>query len=127
MGVVVGLSGLIGSRLSAPPGVQPGQRHGSFTPRDRADLAAWSRNGRRAVICSSESGVFAMLHEAGRSWASWGVVRQSRSILLWDCVTLADRDRLPTMIDALASLALDDELLPEENVLDFTRIGTAAS
>ena len=65
-------------------------------------------------------GCFAMVYRAGASWASWGVARQGRSGLLWDCVTLADIGRFPSMIDALAALPIDEMPVPVQNIIHFT-------
>ena len=88
----------------------------AFTLRDRADLDDWSSADIRISICSSDTGPFAMLYRAGQSWASWGVVRQGRSVLLWDCITLADIGRFPSMIDALAAVPVADFPTPAPNV-----------
>lgn len=119
MGTVIRLSGVLGTRFIATPrqparGSQPG-----FTLRDRADLEAWAVQGRRAVLVASETGLFAMLYQDGHTWASWGVVRQLRRVLVWDCVTLVDIDRCATMADALAAIDGDPETTPLENVISF--------
>ena len=119
MGTVVGLSGVLGTRFIAAPrhaarGSLPG-----LTFRDRADLEAWAMRGRRAVLVASETGMFAMLHQDGQAWASWGVVRQSCRVLVWDCVTLVDIGRYLTMADALAAIDGDSEMTPTENVISL--------
>lgn len=58
----------------------------------------------RIALCSCDMGAFAMLYQNGSPWASWGIVRQDRTVLLWDCVTLGDIGRFPTMIDALRAV-----------------------
>ena len=88
----------------------------AFTLRDRADLDDWSNADVRVSICSSDTGPFAMLYRARQSWASWGVVRQGRSVLLWDCITLADIGVFPSMIDALAAVPVADFPAPVANV-----------
>ena len=106
------------------------QKHqpAGFTLRDRADLDDWSSDDHRVAVCASDMGPFAMLYEAGRPWASWGVVRQGRSVLLWDCVTLADIGRFASMIDALAAVPIDTFLAPVANVIQFAAArGRAAS
>ena len=119
MGTVIGLSGVLGTRFIGAPrhparGSQPG-----FTLRDRADLEAWAVRGRRSVLVKSETGMFAMLHQDGQACASWGVVREARRVLVWDCVTLVDIDHYATMADALAAIDGDPETTPLENVVSF--------
>lgn len=98
------------TRSIGPAHTQHCRGQAEFTLRDRADLDEWTASDRRVSLCSSETGTFAMLYLEGMRWASWGVVRQGRSVLLWDCVTLADVGQFPSMFDALA--AIPDSGLP---------------
>lgn len=94
--------------------------HGAaFTARDRSDLDEWMAAGRRVSMCACEFGVFAMLYRGGASWAAWGVVRQGRTVLVWDCVTLADVGRFPSMFDALAALPITQRAVSVPSVLPF--------
>ena len=105
MGTVIGLAGVHHDRsATSAPQAASGPASPTFTLRDRAELGAWSGVGRRAVIISCDIGAFAMLYELGRSWASWGIVRQPRGILLWNCVSHADVDRFDTVADALETI-----------------------
>ncbi len=123
MSAIIGLADFLENRvvraLHAPESRQRNQPT-SFTRRDREDLDDWSSKDHRVSICSSDMGSFAMVYRAGASWASWGVVRQGRSVLLWDCVTLADIGRFPSMIDALTALPTDVSPVPVENIIHFT-------
>ena len=105
MGNVIGLAGVLQAR-SAPSYRRAalGPVPPSFTIRDRRELDMWSGVGRRAVIISCEIGNFAMLYDHGNSWASWGVVRQPRGILLWNCVSHADVDRFESVFDAIGTI-----------------------
>jgi hypothetical protein len=60
-----------------------------------------------------------MMYVAGRPWASWGVVRQGRSVLLWDCVTHVDIGLFPSMIAALAAVPSDDFPVEVANIIEF--------
>lgn len=92
-----------------------------FTRRDVADLEGWSTEGCRAVACTSETGQFAMLYKGDHAWASWGVVRKPRGVLLWNCVTLRDIGVFPTMADALA--ATGNHHVYSQNVLHLAAAG----
>ena len=126
MSTVIGLSEFLHARVlrAAPSAVsRQASPPSGFTRRDRADLDEWSNAGHQVSICSSELGTFATLHEAGQPWSSWGVVRQGRSVLLWDCVSLADIGSFPSMIDALAAVPTDDlaaPIVPVANVIQFS-------
>ena len=132
MSDVIGLADFIQSRVVRAP-TSLANRHGypqtGFTLRDREDLEEWSSIHHRVSICTSDMGSFAMVYEAGRPWASWGVVRQGRSVLLWECVTLADIGSFPSMIDALAAVPVDEFPSPVANVIQFAvaRARTAGS
>ena len=120
MSEVIGLAEYVQGRVFRSPHSMD-LRHSQigFTGRDRADLDEWSSSAHRVSMCSSEMGMFAMVYEAGRPWASWGVVRQGRVVLLWDCVTLADIGRFSSMFDALAAVPVDEPLAPVENIIHF--------
>ena len=120
MGTVIGLASVFRTRYAPAPrqrAREPGEPW--FSLRDRDDLDAWASHGRRAVLVSSEMGMFAMLHEGGQTWASWGIVRQSRGLLVWNCITLADVDRFATMADALAAIDGETEPTLVANVVSF--------
>lgn len=122
MADIVGFADFVLRRLdrnASFPVLRPARNQASFTPRDRADLSDWSARGYRVAMCSSEMGAFAMLYQDGAPWASWGLVRQGREILLWDCVTLADIGRYRSMAAALAAVPVDDERPPVPNVIQF--------
>ena len=122
MSDVIGFTEFLEKRVLRAPqasAARQTQQQTSFTLRDSEDLKDWSSAEHRVSICHSDMGPFAMLYEAERPWASWGVVRQGRSVLLWDCVTLADIGLFPSMIDALAAVPIDDFPAPVANVLQF--------
>lgn len=120
MNDVIGLADFIQSRMfRAPHSLDLRHTQASFTRRDREDLEEWSSSDHRVSICTSEMGMFAMVYEAGRTWASWGVVRQGRVVLLWDCVTLADIGRFSNMIDALTAIPVDESPAPVANIIHF--------
>ncbi|MGI4798153.1 MAG: hypothetical protein ACRYF2_18700 [Janthinobacterium lividum] len=118
MGIVVGFATV---RTPAIPldGRGPAVHLAEFTARDRSDLEAWMAADRRVSMCASEFGVFAMLYRGGAPWAAWGVVRQERTVLVWDCVTLADIGRFPSMFDALAALPITPHAVSIPSVLPF--------
>ena len=118
MGIVVGFATV---RTSAIPsdGRGPAVHLAEFTARDRGDLEEWMATDRRVSMCACEFGVFAMLYRGGASWAAWGVVRQERTVLVWDCVTLADIGRFPSMFDALAALPITPRAVSIPSVLPF--------
>ena len=124
MSDVIGFADFKNRVLPAPHALASRQRNqqACFTLRDREDLEDWSTADHLVSICSSDTGPFAMLYQAGRKWASWGVARQGRSVLLWDCVTLADIGVFPSMIDALAAVPIDSLPSPVANVLQFAAI-----
>lgn len=132
MSVVIGFADFIENRhLKAAHNVAIPQQlqAAGFTLRDRKDLEDWSNADRYASFCASDTGPFAMLYQAGKPYASWGVVRQGRSVELWDCVTLADIGKFSSMIDALAAVPIDE--FPEQvaNIIYFAaaRMRTAAA
>lgn len=118
MNGVIGFADFLESRACKTPNPL-GQQSAGFTLRDREDLEEWANGDRSVSFCSSDTGSFAMLYQSGRPWASWGVVRQGRSVLLWDCVTLADIGRFSSMIDALAAVPIDELAAPVTNVIHF--------
>ncbi len=128
MSDVVGMADFIQNRGAHQSlAVRTSYSQSDFTLRDREDLEDWSSVDHLVSICASDLGPFAMVYEAGRPWASWGVVRQGRSVLLWDCVTLADIGRFPNMFDALAAIPVDEFPTPVANVIQFAaaRVRTA--
>ncbi len=118
MGTVVGFATVRTPAITLG-GRGPAMRLAEFTARDRSDLDGWVAADRRVSICACEFGVFAMLYRDGGSWASWGVVRQERTVLVWDCVTLADIGRFPSMYDALAALPISQRAVSIPSVLPF--------
>lgn len=119
MGIVIALQPLLEMRCSIS------SKTTEFTRRDVVDLDRWSIAGRRAVVCNSDCGTFAMLHRATQLWASWGVARQGRTVLLWNCVTFRDVDGFPSMADALA--ATGDDPVYSRNVVRLAVAGKAHS
>lgn len=123
MGIVIRFASFNKKPPTVPTGLASATFHrgkAEFTLRDRADLDEWSAGNRPVSLCSSEMGTFAMLYQEGMRWASWGVVRQGRKILLWDCVTLADIGRFRSMFDALAAIPDTGLPVPMPSVLLFT-------
>ncbi|MDT7952347.1 MAG: hypothetical protein RQ966_12665 [Acetobacteraceae bacterium] len=130
MSTVIGLADVLGTQIQrGSPGLKNWSKRqfDGFTPRDRDDLAKWSVGDRLVSISGSDMGTFAMLYEGKRPWASWGVVRQGRSVLLWDCVTHADIGLFASMIDALAAVPIAERPAPVVNVLSFVARGRSAA
>ncbi len=102
-----------------PRAARPG-----FTRRDLAELEGWARGERSFTLEEGEAGPFAMLYPRAMPWAAWGVARQDSggadgSVLVWDCVTLADLGRFACMQEALAAMpgaAADDGRCAPSNV-----------
>lgn len=118
MGTVVGFA-TVRTLASPVDGRGPAVSLAEFTARDRGDLEEWMAAGRHVSMCVCEFGVFAMLYRGGAPWAAWGVVRQERTVLVWDCVTLADIGRFPSMFDALAALPIMPSAVSIPSVLPF--------
>ncbi len=109
MGTVIRLANLKSDRASLA----------TFTLRDRCDLEGWVEPDRHMTIVSCDMGSFALLYRAGTPWASWGIARQDRVVVVWDCVSLTDIGRFPSMSDALAGLPLPRSAIPAPSVLPF--------
>ncbi|RZM34314.1 MAG: hypothetical protein EOP67_17740 [Sphingomonas sp.] len=127
MGIVVGFA-TVRTSANTLDGRGPAARLAEFTARDRSDLEQWMTAGRRVSMCACEFGAFAMLYRDDAAWATWGVVRQERTVLVWDCVTLADIGRFPSMFDALTALPITQVAVSIPSVLPFAvRQARAAS
>ena len=118
MGTVVGFA-TVRTPASPVDGRRSTMPRAEFTARDRSDLDEWMAADRRVSICACEFGAFAMLYRGRAPWAAWGVVRQDRMVLVWDCVTLADIGRFPSMFDALAALPITQRAVSIPSVLPF--------
>ncbi len=77
-----------------------------FTSRDLIELNGWETPDHRVEIdeAGEPLGQFAMMFQAGEPWASWAVSRDGATILVWDCVSLADIGRFETMQAALQAV-----------------------
>ena len=84
------------------------QEVAGFSVRDLLEFQQWDSGGRRFEVdpCVDRSGLgqFAMIYHGDDPWASWALSRDGASVLVWDCVTLADLGRFANVRDALAAL-----------------------
>jgi hypothetical protein len=87
-----------------------------FLLRDKIQLFRWKPVDQGEVIrrvaiyegndVGPEQGDYALVYGPGAEWASWGLNREAKGIVLWECAYGRDLDVFPTMAAALEALEL---------------------
>ncbi len=93
-----------------------------FLLNDKIQLFRWELASQGVVIgrvaiyesqgSGPERGDYALVYQPGAVWASWGLNREAKGVVLWECAYGRDLDVFPTMKAALAALEL--YLVPRE-------------
>ena len=87
-----------------------------FLVRDKIELCRWEAAFKGEAISriaihdgsgqpGPQNGDFALVYEPGAIWAAWGLSREVRGVVLWECAYGKDMDVFPTMAEALKALS----------------------
>ena len=87
-----------------------------FLVQDKIELCRWETALKGVAISriaihdgggkpGPQNADFALVYEPDAIWAAWGLSREARGVVLWECAYGKDMDVFPLMVDALEALS----------------------